>query len=431
MKVAAFLPAKGTSGRIKNKNLALLDAKPLFLHTLEKLTRIAEIDQVYLDTESEDIINLASHVDCQILRRDPQLADNKTDGNQLLLNQAKQVDADIYLQILGTSPFIEADTIRDCIQALIDNPDKDSAVLVEKSKMYTWENGRPNYDIDNIPNSNDLPDTIVETMGLYAIRKEALQKTQRRIGDNPIVIDAKPLEAIDVNYPEDFELANLIAAGMHEKERSLFKNLTNHLSSPVLSDVLDELGYPNQVIQGLGLSLPERKMFGRAKTLKIKKAEAGDQHDIYQAYQMYPTVRRGDIIAVETEVPEFAYFGELNANLSFRAGAVGAIIGGHTRDRSGVDKLHFPVFSKGYTCKDVKGKGNFEFMNKTIQIDGVTIEYESLIFGDSDGIVVIPKALEKAVIDKARDIIESEGKILIDINTNQNINNILGEHGNF
>ncbi|MGM0563715.1 MAG: cytidylyltransferase domain-containing protein [Pseudomonadota bacterium] len=431
MKVAAFLPAKGTSGRIKNKNLALLDAKPLFLHTLEKLARISEIDEVYLDTESEEIIELANHVDCKILHRDPALANNKTDGNQLLLNQASQVDADIYLQILCTSPFIEEETIRQCIQSLTNSAEHDSAVLVEKTKQYTWSESGPNYDIERIPNSHDMDDTIIETMGLYAIRKEALNQTRRRIGDKPLMIDAKPLEAIDVNYPEDFELANLIAAGLHEQERSLFKNLTNHLSSPVLSDVLDELGYPNQVIQGLGLSLSERKMFGRAKTLKIKKAEPGDPHDIYQAYQMYPTVRRGDIIAVETEVPEYAYFGELNANLSFRAGAVGAIIGGHTRDKSGVDKLHFPVFSKGYTCKDVKGKGNFEYMNKAITIDGVQVDYESLIFGDSDGIVVIPREVEQQVIDKARDIIEAEGKILIDINTNRNINNILGDHGTF
>ena len=52
-KVAAFLPAKGSSERIPNKNVNLLDGKPLFLHTLEKLLQCDFIDEVWLDSESD------------------------------------------------------------------------------------------------------------------------------------------------------------------------------------------------------------------------------------------------------------------------------------------------------------------------------------------------------------------------------------------
>ena len=48
MKIVAFLPAKGSSSRVKNKNLQLLDGKPLFLHTLEKLVASNIFDDVYL-----------------------------------------------------------------------------------------------------------------------------------------------------------------------------------------------------------------------------------------------------------------------------------------------------------------------------------------------------------------------------------------------
>ena len=57
MRVVAFLPAKGNSDRVKNKNLRLLDGKPLFLHTLEKLINFDLFDDVYLDTESDEIIH--------------------------------------------------------------------------------------------------------------------------------------------------------------------------------------------------------------------------------------------------------------------------------------------------------------------------------------------------------------------------------------
>jgi len=61
-KIIAFLPAKGTSSRIKNKNIRFLNGKPLFLHTLEKLISCNFIDEVYLDSDSNEIFNLASEL---------------------------------------------------------------------------------------------------------------------------------------------------------------------------------------------------------------------------------------------------------------------------------------------------------------------------------------------------------------------------------
>lgn len=168
MKVVAFLPVKGTSERIKNKNTTLLNGKPLFLHTLEKLVRCPFIDDVFLDTEKDEIYDMGKHTGCHYLKRDPSLATNKTDGHSLFYNEAVKVDADIYIQILGTSPFILPSTIERGVGILKNHGDKyDSVVLVRREKMYTWGEGVPNYDYDHIPNSKDLPDTVIETMGLY------------------------------------------------------------------------------------------------------------------------------------------------------------------------------------------------------------------------------------------------------------------------
>jgi CMP-N-acetylneuraminic acid synthetase len=249
MKVIAFLPAKGTSSRVESKNLKLLDGKPLFLHTLEKLIECDFIDEVYLDTESDEVIDLASETNCKILKRDPNLASNTTDGNKLFLNEVNHIEADIYIQILGTSPFIEKETIRIGVEA-IKNNEFDSAILIRRERLYTWNEKGPNYDIENIPNSFDLGDTIIETMGLYIVKRETALSTQRRIGNKPYLLDATPLEAIDVNWPEDFDLANLIAAGKREKERKLLDNIKSHLTSAMLSDIMDDFGL-NGVLLGL------------------------------------------------------------------------------------------------------------------------------------------------------------------------------------
>ncbi|MGM7317981.1 cytidylyltransferase domain-containing protein [Idiomarina sp. ST10R2A5] len=433
MRVVAFLPAKGSSSRIESKNLKLLDGKPLFLHTLEKLVLCDFIDEVYLDTESKDVIDFASEIDCKILNRDPSLASNKTDGNQLFMNEVNQVEADIYIQILGTSPFIQPDTIKKGVDALMEpSSGYDSAVLVNSEKQYTWEEGKPSYDINHIPNSVDLDDTVIETMGLYIVKNEAAKKTNRRVGESPLMLQASPLEAIDVNWPEEFELANLIAAGLREQDRRLLTNIRNHLTSSMLSDILDDFGYSNQVIRGLTPNIPEAKFLGRAKTLKLRKLKKGeDFKGIYSALHSYDTIIPNDIILVENDTPDYAYFGELNANLAIRAGASAVVVGGKTRDSSEVLKLGLPVFSSGYTCQDVRKRATMASLNKTINLSGVSVSPGSLVFGDAEGLVVIPKVIEKEVIEEIYTRASNEKKILVDISMGAEVSSLVKNYGFF
>jgi CMP-N-acetylneuraminic acid synthetase/regulator of RNase E activity RraA len=430
MKVVAFLPAKGTSSRVESKNLKLLDGKPLFLHTLEKLMECDFIDEVYLDTESDDVIDLASEINCKVLKRDSNLASNTTDGNKLFLNEVKHVEADIYIQILGTSPFIEKETIQKGVKA-IQNKEFDSSVLIRKERLYTWNEKGPNYNIEDIPNSFDLGDTIIETMGLYIVKREAVLSTRRRIGDKPYLLEATPLEAIDVNWPEDFDLANLIAAGKREKERKLLENIKSHLTSAMLSDIMDDFGL-NGVLQGFKLNLPEKKILGKAKTLKLRALKDGeDFKGIYNALYSYNTIIPNDVVIVENEISEFAYFGELNANLAIRSGASAAIIGGVTRDTAEVEKLGFPVFSKGSNCKDVRKRATMESFNKTIEMEGIKVSPNDLIFGDNDGIIIIPKKYEEKILQRVFEVIKTESNVLVDIANGVDVDQLTKDHGFF
>ncbi len=430
MKIVAFLPAKGTSSRVENKNIKLLDGKPLFLHTLEKLIECDFIDEVYLDTESDEIIYLASETNCKILKRDPSLASNTTDGNKLFLNEVNHIKADIYIQILGTSPFIEKETIKKAIDT-IKRSEFDSAVLVRKEKLYTWNEKGPNYNIENIPNSFDLNDTIIETMGLYIVKRETALCTQKRIGNKPYLLYATALEAIDVNWPEDFDLANLIAAGKREKERKLLDNIKSHLTSAMLSDIMDDFGLDG-VLRGFKLNIPEKKIFGKAKTLKLRALKDGeDFRGIYNALYSYNTIIPNDIIIVENEISEFAYFGELNANLAIRAGASAAIVSGVTRDTTEVKKLGFPVFSKGSNCKDVRKRATMESYNKTIEVEGIKVSPNDLIFGDNDGIIVIPKKHEDKILKRVFEVIKTENNILVDIANGVDVDQLTKKHGFF
>lgn len=433
MKVVAFLPAKGSSSRVENKNIKLLDGKPLFLHTLEKLLTCDFIDEVYLDTESDYIIDLASYTKAKIMKRDPSLADNKTDGNKLFLNEVNHTDADIYIQVLGTSPFIDPERILEGINAIKDSAEFDSAVLIRKEKQYTWNEGKsPNYNINSIPNSVDIKETIIETMGLYIVKRETALRTQRRIGDRPYLIEASVEDSFDVNYADDFDMANLIAAGKRERDRKLLNNIKAFMSSPLLSDILDDLNYRNQIIKGLHPNIQNVKLLGRAKTLKLRKLEEGEPYDgIYKALSSYETIIPNDIIMVENEMDDFAYFGELNANLAIRSGAAGVVVGGHTRDGKAVYDLALPVFAKGYTCQDVRQRATLDSINKPINMYGVAVRVGDLVFADSEGVVVIPKEIEKAVIDLIYQRGKNENNILLDISLGIDTDILVKKYGFF
>ncbi len=416
MKVAAFLPAKGSSARIPNKNTMLLDGEPMFLRSLKKLSACPSINEVYLDTESREIEDLASDVRCKILRRDTGLASNATDGNRLFLNECEHTDAEICVQLLCTSPFVRTETIEKAIAVLKEDPRYDSVVAVRKEKQYRWHDGRPSYDPQHIPNSVDLEDSVIESMGLYVMRREVALETRRRIGHRPYLLELDPLETIDVNWPKDFELAHLIAVGLREQERRLFHNVKLLLSSPLLSDVMDDLGVSGVLSKDFKLNLPNAKILGRAKTMQIDMCKDDeDFRKIYDSLNLYDHVVSNDIVVVANHAPGYAFFGELNANLAIRAGAVGAIVDGVTRDSRETCGMGFPVFAKGHYCRDTRKRGVVRSRNKTIVVDGINIHKDDLIFGDNDGIAVIPKQHESAILKESLGRKENEGDILLAI----------------
>lgn len=431
MKIVAFVPAKGSSERVENKNAKLLDGRPLVVHTLEKLLKCRTIDEVYLDTESDDIARLAQHLPVRIMKRNRFLASNGTDGHALFMNEVHHVEADIYVQALCTAPFVRPETVDRAIEVLLSDPGHDSVALVKKEKQYLWRDGVPAYGLDRIPNSVDLPPTVIEAMSLYVVRRQVALETNRRFGHRVCLLNADPIETIDVNTPQDFELAEFVASGQREKERIVLRTLRTELSSAVLSDILDRLGVDGAV-RGLQPLTPGARILGRAKTLKLRAlVEGEDFRGIYDALKTYERIVANDVIVVENGVPDFAYFGDLNARLAIRAGAVGAIIDGATRDSNSVRALDFPVFARGTFCVDVRNRATVDDMDCPVIIGGQRVDAGDLVFADADGVIVIPKKYERQAIDLAMETIANESHITRDIALNIPANRILRARGAF
>jgi regulator of RNase E activity RraA/CMP-N-acetylneuraminic acid synthetase len=408
-KIVAFMPAKGTSERIPNKNLSVLDGEYLFKRKLRQLIDCQLISEVYLDTDSDEIAELASDLPVKRLKRPPALADNRTDGHELFAWECQQVEAEIYVQALCTAPFIGAETLERALRALFSSENSDSLVAVAKSKQYLWEGGEPIYGRGRIPNSVDLPITTSEAMSLYAVRQEVLS-TGKRFGRKPLLFELSPTENIDVNWPDDLDLAETVAAGGRAHENLRLATLMPYLNSPLLSDITREIGIPD-------CTLPKeiagrKRFFGRAKTLLLDYCQPGEPwQGIYDALDSYQFIRPGDVIMVENRIKDRAYFGNLNAQLAIRAGAVGAVIDGVTRDRDDVTKLGFPVFARGHYCADIKFEGTVRSFNKPLSIGKTPVANGDYVFADSDGVVVIPQMRWSEIYPMALKAIEKEFKV--------------------
>ena len=434
MKTIAVIPVKSSSSRIKNKNIKLLGDKPLFIHTLEKLLLIEELDEVWIDTDSHDIIKLIddyNYTDYKYFIRDKKYANNTCDGNLLLENEINNINADIYIQVLCTSPFTTNKTIKKCIDLLKSKKYK-SVIGCYKDKLYLWNNNKPIYDIKNIPNSNTLNDTIIESMSIYGITKEEFLKTKIRIGSNPYLLSLDNEEKIDINYINDFIFANKRAELIFINELNYFKNLKIKLNSCILSDILNELGYTNCVLQNFKLNIDTKKIFGRVRPIQIRKLKNNENpNDIYKCLKSYNNITHGNIIFVNNKVDKKAYFGDLNATIALSKNAQGTIINGFTRDINNTIQLDYPVFYKNNTCSDVKYYGTLDYYDKPITVNNIKIYVNNLLFADKDGIIIIPKKIESLVIKKSINIIQNENNISTDIILNKKLDDIIKDYGYF
>lgn len=436
MKIVAFVPAKGTSERVPQKNLAILDGEHLFKRKLRQALDCPAISEVCLDTECETIAACAADLPVSRLKRPVRLASNAADGHAMFGWECSQrPDADIWVQALCTAPFVTASTMARAIDALIANPDADSLVGISRTRQYRWHDGRPAYGTGPIPNSVDLPETVIESMSLYMVRRSASGELPiRRFGTRPVLFDLDPVEQIDVNTPADLALAETLASGQRASEVTRFRAIAPHFSSSVLADIGKDLGLPCVLPRTIAPTTGGQIM-GRARTLEIAGLGPDDPKDawkgIYGALQTYDFVRSGDVIMVANEVPERAYFGDLNANLAIRSGAVGAVIDGVTRDTADVRALGFPVYARASHCNDIKFEGTMRAMNCPVTMGGIPVSNNDVVFADEDGVVVIPQAHWPKVEAMAWDVIENEARIRLCAARGHAVHEILARHGSF
>ncbi len=210
MKIAAYVPIKLNNTRTPGKNIKpLSDGKPLCNLLFDALSKVSNIDEKYCFCSDESIKDYLTP-EIEFLKRDKSLDSNNTQCHEIMRAFVDKINPDIIVLTHVTSPFLRSETLETCINKVVSG-EYDSAFTVERVRDFLWKDGKSmNFDASKAPRTQDLPEIYRETNGCFVLKREVFEKTNRKVGFKPYLCELTFPETVDINYPEDFLMADLI-----------------------------------------------------------------------------------------------------------------------------------------------------------------------------------------------------------------------------
>lgn len=195
-----------------------------------------------------------------------------------------------------------------------------------------------------------------------------------------------------------------------ESEIELQEFLKEKVYSAVVSDVLDEYGYRNQVMRHDIRPLhPDFVVVGRARTAFWVNEYTERENPYENEINLIDSLQQGEVTVHSTDYSyQIATWGELLSTASMLRGSTGAIVDSLTRDIKKIIQIGFPVFSRGIKPTDSKGRGYLLATDVPVMCGDINVNPGEIVLGDYDGVVVIPKHIEKEVIQSCIEKIEGE-----------------------
>lgn len=205
---------------------------------------------------------------------------------------------------------------------------------------------------------------------------------------------------------------------MNEKE--FLNHIKGNLNTAVVGDIMDQLGFQNQfltpkikplrddmIVVGRAMPVLETDTLDNTSTSSnamLKKPfglmlEALDQ------------LKENEIYLCTGGTPTYALWGELMSTRALQCGASGAVLNGYSRDTLGILKLNFPTFSYGTYAQDQAPRGKVIDFRVPIKIDNVAITPGDVVFGDIDGVCIIPQEIDKKVVELAVEKVKGENLV--------------------
>lgn len=197
-----------------------------------------------------------------------------------------------------------------------------------------------------------------------------------------------------------------------KNENEMFEMMKEKLYTPVVGDILDEMGYYHQFLpQDIRPIDKSMKLAGKAMTVLMIDVYGPQKKPFGLLTEALDQLEENEIYLATGGSKRCAYWGEILTATARTRKAVGAVVNGWHRDTPQVLEQNWPVFSCGYYAQDSSVRTQVVDYRCTIEIGQVTIHDGDLIFGDIDGVLVIPKEIANEILEKS--LVKAEGEKVV------------------
>ncbi|MDD3251067.1 MAG: RraA family protein [Lachnospiraceae bacterium] len=193
-------------------------------------------------------------------------------------------------------------------------------------------------------------------------------------------------------------------------DKELFQLMKSELYSAVLGDILDKMGYLHQFLPWRIQPLSE-DMVVAGRAMPVLEADAFEElsdganpimkKSFGLMLEALDDLKENEVYICTGSSPSYALVGELMCTRMNILKAAGAVVNGFHRDTKGILELGFPCFSYGRYAQDQGPRGKVIDFRVPIEIEGVRVKPGDIVFGDLDGVLIIPQEIEHEVIVKA------------------------------
>ena len=192
-----------------------------------------------------------------------------------------------------------------------------------------------------------------------------------------------------------------------------YKMMKEKLYSGVVADILDQLGYKNQAMDpGIHPLKDDDVVVGPAFTVLAVDVFDEPEKPYEMEFKSVDALSKDEVLVATTNGSvSSGFWGELLTTAAVGHGATGCVLDGLSRDTRVIRKMNFSLFLRGTNPLDSKGRTDVIRNQCTITCGGVTVRPGDIIFGDYDGVVVIPKEVAEECVKLAFEKVSAENVV--------------------
>jgi regulator of RNase E activity RraA len=206
--------------------------------------------------------------------------------------------------------------------------------------------------------------------------------------------------------------------------------ILSKLFTPVIGDILDRERYYHQFLpQSIKPVHSSHRVLGRAFPVRIADVTGQQARPFGRLTEALDAIQPNEVYLATGGSMNCAAWGEILTATARTRGGTGAVIDGFHRDTPRVLEQNWPVFSRGSFAQDAGVRSSVIDFRCAVEIGGVLVEPGDLIFGDIDGVVVIPRAVEEKVIQLALEKVTAEKKVRREIEGGATSTSVFDRYG--